>query len=455
MTPQHRLKILIVYKCLGFPIRKTTEEHLYSFKKYADADTYYLKLDIGRKRWDSEEPVPAYLRRIDFDLIIFHYGFCAARWDGEESFLKAMDQVKGLKTSKALKVMMPQDEYYNPKVMVKFINEFPVNMVYSVSPESEWPKLYQGVDFDKVKFAKTLTGYLDDEAITKINGYLEVLPKKADIAYRARKMLAIYGRHAYMKGEIAGIFQEAAAPYKLVTDISVRAEDTIHGDNWYKFLVQSKYLIGVEGGATVLDWDGSIYKNGRDYLREHPDAGFEEMEEKIFPGLDGKLQLIAISPRHLEACATKTCQVLVESTYNGILKPGVHYLEVKKDFSNLKEVMESIQKDDLREKLVANAYRDIVESGLYSYRNFVKFIIETSLEQMPESFKTRKTIPSGFALTRNHFSDWLSWKKDFFWYKIYDRLPNRWVFLMPLVKVVGFLGLKKPLKKMYAAISGK
>ena len=55
---------------------------------------------------------------------------------------------------------------------------------------------------------------------------------------------------------------------------------------------------------------------------------------------DGRLQLFAISPRHLEACATRTCQVLVEGEYSGVLRPGEHYIPVRKDLSNLDDVLE-------------------------------------------------------------------------------------------------------------------
>ena len=41
---------------------------------------------------------------------------------------------------------------------------------------------------------------------------------------------------------------------------------------------------------------------------------------------DGKLQLHAISPRHIEACATRTCQVLVEGDLMGHDTHGLQLL---------------------------------------------------------------------------------------------------------------------------------
>src|SRR6185369_9471689 len=99
-------------------------------------------------------------------------------------------------------------------------------------------------------------------------------------------------------------------------------------------------------------------------------------------GLDGGLRYVAISPRHLEACATRTCQVLVEGKYNDVLVPGRHYLELKRDFSNLEQVLDAIQRDDLRQEITEQAFRDIVASGNYTYRSFVEHVLE---EAVPEA----------------------------------------------------------------------
>ncbi len=98
---------------------------------------------------------------------------------------------------------------------------------------------------------------------------------------------------------------------------------------------------------------------------------FDELEAKCFPGRDGELALFAISPRHLEACATRTVQILVEGSYSGVLQPGVHYLELKRDLSNLDAVLETVAAEDSRE-IAERAYADIVASGRFTYRRLVE-----------------------------------------------------------------------------------
>ena len=70
---------------------------------------------------------------------------------------------------------------------------------------------------------------------------------------------------------------------------------------------------------------------------------------------------------------------LVEGEYNGILVPGKHYIELKRDFSNIEEVLDIVKKDELREEIVQNAWNDIVASGKYTYRVLVDDVINNSL----------------------------------------------------------------------------
>jgi hypothetical protein len=434
-------------------LRTTIEEHLYSFKRYGNAHVYYQMLDIGKDTYNSSELVPKYITKIDFDLIIFHYGFMSSRWGGRECYLNALKQVEPFRHSKAVKAVMAQDEYNNSNTIVEFVNDFKIDIVFSVSPESEWPKIYKGVDLTKVKFHKVLTGYLDERGIRTIQSFLKNTPKAIDIGYRARNLPQWLGKHGYMKTTIADEFNKALKNFKLNCSISTDPKDTFIGLGWYKFMVSCKYMIGVEGGATVLDSDGSIAKKGKEYLKQHPNCSFEEIERACFPGLDGQLQLIAISPRHLEACATKTCQLLVESTFNGILKPWVHYIPIKPDLSNIKEVLEIVERDDKRKEIVENAYRDIVLPGTWSYRGAVKFVIDNCVAEAKGEYFQRSTNTSGLIL--NRYKDWLAWKKYHFYEKIYHRLPDKWIFLGPLVKIVKFLGLKQLAKRIFFAFTGK
>ena len=124
-----------------------------------------------------------------------------------------------------------------------------------------------------------------------------------------------------LKTEVAHVVRERAQARGLRVDITTRPEDTLLGDDWYRWLARCRFTIGVEGGASVLDRDGSMLACTERVAAERPGGGFEELEAACFPGRDGELALTALSPRHLEACATRTAQILVEGDYNGVLEP--------------------------------------------------------------------------------------------------------------------------------------
>ena len=182
---------------------------------------------------------------------------------------------------------------------------------------------------------------------------------------------------------------KAAASRRLQVDIATGGSRTIRGNDWYRFLASCKYTIGVEGGSSVHDPDGIVEACVGRYLAEHPGASFEEVEAHCFPGADGRLEYFAISPRHLEACATRTAQVLIEGSYNGILRPGEHYIPLRRDFSNLDAVIDLIEHDSERARLTDAAYRDVVASGAYTYERLVREVETVALEDAPSRRRSR------------------------------------------------------------------
>lgn len=365
-------KILILY--FDKPDRISILDLLYCYRNYSDADCFYYSMRRGK--------LPKYLLDVGFDLIVFHTVFISQRWSGYEGFKQeAYSLIEDLKDYPAVKILLPQDEWIHTDTLNDFINDFKIDIVYSVAPESEFGKIYDRVNREKVRFYQVLTGYLDDNTLSRISKLKEKHTKRnIDIGYRAYRAPFWLGSHGYLKTLIADVFNRESKRYSLNTDISTESKDTKYGDSWYEFLLDCKYFIGVEGGATVIDPNGEIWKKGEYYDAKYPHASFADFEKNCFPGMDGNLKLIAISPRHLEACSTGTCQLLIEGSYNGILKPGVHYISVARDFSNLDEVLQIVKDDHLRKEIVENCYRDIVVSEDYSYRKFVDFILETSLQ---------------------------------------------------------------------------
>jgi hypothetical protein len=398
---QKRLNILIVYVMNKYPMRATLWDQLYCFRRYSHHNCFYLNLSVRRAGW--------YLKTIKFDLVIFGTLFLANRMVAEW-FEPALNKARPLKSLDAVKIVFPQDEHAYTEPLSEFIREFDIDCVFSVAPESEWPMIYQSTDRTKTKLFSVLTGYLDDQTIARVKLLgKDVKSRDIDLGYRTWRAIPSLGRHGFMRQQIAELFQEKAPARGLLTDISTRREDTLWGDAWYKFLLRCKYTMSVEGGASVLDRDGAIQRKTEAYLEQHPRATFAEVEEACFPGLDGKLHYAAISPRHLEACATRTCQILVEGKYNDVLVAGRHYIELKRDFSNLDQVLDAMKQDHLRHEINECAYREIVDSGRYTYRSYVDSVLRQSLPEYGAESVARPVIWNTLVYQWMRLSDFLSW----------------------------------------------
>ena len=120
---------------------------------------------------------------------------------------------------------------------------------------------------------------------------------------------------------------------------------------------------------------------------------------------ENNVKLAQISPRCFEAAMLKVPMILVEGDYSGILRKNEHYIELKKDLSNIEEVCKNLSNIAYLEKISKIAYQDLISSGIYSYAKFIeKFDFELDqLAMTAAEFKTAEPY------TIKEF------KRDYFW----------------------------------------
>ncbi len=398
------MNILVLYHTRVYSIRASQRDHLFSFKNHAKGcHVYYVNTFL--------RSIPKYFQKIKFDLIVFSWSYLGSRFD-IELYIKDFKKIEFLKNIKCTKIALPQDEFSNTELLCRTINDFGIDKVYSVSPESEWKKIYKTVNFEKVTFSRVLTGYIEERLIDRILEFSKKISKRdIDVGYRSGSA-SYWGRFNLIKFRIAENFLLGANRFGYSFDIKFGWNNFLMGDDWYKFLLRCRFIPGVEGGSSIIDFDGSIYKNVKNYLKIKPNANYDEIEAACIPsGKDGEINVVALSPRHLEACLTKTCQILIEGDYNDILIPGRHYIELKKDFSNLDFVLQSIPDESQRLNLVETAYSDIILSGKYTYRSFIDFILNDNLDS---NFVLKEFIPNPIFYFYNNIVDKFNWIFIFF-----------------------------------------
>ncbi len=387
-----RKTIVVFFHARRFlPLRTANEAHLLCWGRYSRHNVAYVNVGFSAPWW--------LLRRLKIDAVIFDTIFLSLHW-APEYFRQRSALCAPVASLQCPKIAIVQDEFYNIDVVVEFLNRVGVTHVLTCSEEGDWSKLYSKLDLKRVQLRTVLTGYVDETCLR--NRPMVPLSKRPiDLGYRAWNNPYWLGEHGRQKVRVAQVVGEAARRRGLRVDINNPAAlDFLVGEEWYGFLSRCRAVLGVEGGASVLDGDGSVKQRVEAYLAEHPAASFEETREQCFPFRDHEIRLACLSPRHLEACVTRTCQLLVEGNYNGILKPLEHYIPIKSDYSNVEEVLDALQDDALVEGIVNRAYLDIVASGRWSYRAFVRDIEETIIDPAPSAAGLRPTAWFAYQLLR-------------------------------------------------------
>lgn len=391
--------VLVIYhRALGGQWRSTYDSHLYSFKRYSKHTLFYYNT--------ARLVVPNYIKSLKPDLVIFHYTFLAVpRWDPEQAKLQ-IERISFIRDLICSKALIPHDEQLNSAILCSLSRDFGVTHIFTPAGPPEWSQIYNGLDFSKVTFCNVLTGYIDEIAVQKVEKRSRRLnDRPIDIGYRSWDAPPWHGRHGQLKRKIGVAVKDSASNYTLKLDISSDYKDAFFGDAWFDFLLKCKYVLGVEGGSSLFDRDGSIACRTRIYLDTHSQPTFEEVEAAIFPCLDGNFAYRPLGPRHLEAVVTRTCQVLMEGNYGGVLVPGKHYIELKRDFSNLNEVLEIVKEDKLRSDMVERAYQDIVVSGKWSYSSFANLVFAKALAKTEWNSIKKQDIPLFLTQVWNYMDD--------------------------------------------------
>jgi hypothetical protein len=314
--------------------------------------------------WNCWHRVPKHIRNTHFDLIVLDHNLLAIRV--REDFPLRRGWLDWVSETNAIRVAMPQDEYLWTAILEEWLHDLDVQVIFSAFGPEHANRLYPSL-CGRVAFEHSFTGYLYDSLLGYGPGVIRPhADRSLDVVYRARQLPFSLGARAQLKHSIGLAGRQAAAAAGLRYDIATGDQATVYGGAWFEFVASSRAILGTESGAGAIDGRGDIARAEKEMRATQPELSFQEFASAMPDGWDGA-SLFTIGPRHLEAAAAKTCQILVEGSYGGVLEPNVHYIPVDEHMERLPEAMERIR-DPAESQLVAErAYRDIVLSGRYSY----------------------------------------------------------------------------------------
>ncbi len=280
----------------------------------------------------------------------------------------------GFKTYKGLKILLKQDEHFRTNEVNRFLKFADFDVLSTVAPAFAVSQLYESSVLEKIEVVPSLTGYVDK----KLLGF-EPVPfslRTKEVSYRGSLAPFYFGKVAYEKSQIGEAFLAATQHTELRTDISSRLEDRIGGDAWLRFLATSRATLGVESGASIVDFDGQVERETTDFLKKSPGANFDVVFEKVLKKYEGNVRYLTISPRHLEAAATGTVQIMYEGDFGGHLQAHKHYFPLNRDFSNLRDCLDFLNSSDQVLQMSLQIRKDILFNDKYNFSHFVNLIAQ-------------------------------------------------------------------------------
>ena len=342
----------------------TVTDHIASFRRYSRFPVWEVNTDLGFPRRLAEAPIGA---------IVLHYSlFHSTGYMLDAGFRRL------LAGTDAYKVAFFQDEHHFCRQRFAFLDEYGVDCVFTCLEPSEFDKVYRR--YTRVpKLVSHLPGYVSEQMIDAAGRFaLPDSERTVDIGYRGRSLAPYMGRGALEKAEIAVRFAEPAARAGLTLDVTAREGERMYGDDWWRFLGSCRGTLGVEAGVSVFDLEDQAYREYERLVRAGP-VSIDDLERGPQGALEGNVYYRTVSPRHFEAAAFGICQILYEGRYSGVLEPGTHYIPLRKDFSNVDEVIDSFRDPETRSRITASARRDLIESGRWSYERFVRDVFDGAL----------------------------------------------------------------------------
>ncbi len=331
----------------------TVTEHLTSFRRHSRFPLWELNTDTG---------FPSGLEELEFAAVVLHYSIfgMGLYWLDERwrSYLK---------NTSAYKVAFFQDECTRCHRRFGFLNDHAIDCVYTCLEPSEFPKVY-GRYTNVPRLETNIPGYVSEDLSTPRAASRCPTGRTVDVGYSGRPLPPIsgMGRSRSTRSGCVSPSSRRRAGYGWTS--SVRRGT---GSTGMTGTASSPTAAACSGSSRACRPSTSRTRSDRVHRNWSANKGSGDRGSHLASPVGGQGLLPDDQPRHFEAAAFRICQVLFEGRYSGVLEPMVHYIPLKKDFSNIDEVIRHLGIPEVRGELTENAYRDLIASGDWSYRRFV------------------------------------------------------------------------------------
>ncbi len=376
------MNVLVIYPIYN-TIAQTYWDHVESFGKFSKN-----QVDFYPTNTIIELPIDLN----HYDCLILHYGLCL--YNQKTTISNAL--MAKIANYKGLKIYFAQDEYTTPQYAVEKIKQLGIHHIFSCANDEEtFRKVYPADILPDLTFSTVFTGYADANPDDSKLRPLE--EREFDIVYRGNSLGYCYGSLGAEKFKIGMDFKEVSKKYGLKSDIDWRPNAKIFGEDWTKFLQSGRVMLCTESGSSLTHHDLDIYKKLRETLgisnttNTWQEFSTQAKDYEKYLVNDGNAVISCVSQKVFEAIECGTVLVCNEGYYSGVIKPDEHYIPLRKDLSNIDDVAKKIKSLPYLNEIRERAYKDIIQSGKYTYQKFIGMVDEKIEELHPKHLVTKST----------------------------------------------------------------
>lgn len=352
--------ILLLYHHPLFRSATTIMENVTAFERHSRFAVWPVNTELG---------FPRGLSRLRFPVVVLHYSL----WEPRGYHLDARFLEYLLDCAGSRKVAFFQDEHHFCRQRFAFIRDYGIDCIYTLLEPEHVKDVYGKYTPAVLHVVSHIPGYVSDDLVKKAARFRLTFGRRTiDVGYRGRVLKPYMGREAMEKGEIGREFLRRAEGRGLRLDIGTRESSRLYGDDWYRFIGNCRAFLGVEAGVSIFDLEDTVRLEYERRAASDPRVSYEKMPQDVLSRWEGAVYYRTVSPRHFEAAAFRTGQILYEGRYSGVLDPMRHYIPLKKDFSNFGDVLAMLQDDGFMERLAERAHEDLIASGRYGYGKFIR-----------------------------------------------------------------------------------
>jgi hypothetical protein len=370
-----RLDILVLHAIPDLSReRRTSIRHLFALQRYSRNHRFVYHC--------LEDPITDALRSIPFAAIVLDCTFLCWRWvRPREAFTELRRRYdEWLGNCGAVVAAFPQDDFDHANILDDWLSGLGTSVLFSVY-RHHWDALYPRLIASGTKIVASYPGYVDDDEVGEYRALRKPFRERTiDVGYRVKRLPANFGRFGVLKSEFGRAFARAAAG-RARCDISDAPKDTIYGDEWLRFLGNSRFTLASLAGSSVFDPIGAVQDRVQAFASKHPTADFEGSWRACVRPEDEGWTFPAVSPRIFETAMAGSCPILLEGDYEGLIGPEEHYIPVKRDFSDIDSAVDRLADLEAAEAMAARFERTILENPNLRYRHWVQTVIEPMLTE--------------------------------------------------------------------------